>query len=280
MRLFAILCAAACGWSALAWADAPAFHGPPLDRPVRRVVTLAPSLTQTVEALGAGERLVGVSRYDEGEAVQRLPRVGGFSDPSVEAVVKLAPDLVLVQPGPGNRAPVEKMAELGIPVLALPLHTVAQTLAAIEAVGAALDKKQEAAALVARIQAARAEVRRKSAGLSKKKVLIVYGFAPLVVAGPGSFGAELLADAGGVNVAADARVPYPVYSVERVLAARPDVIIDLADSRTGVQALRALEGLQRARWVRPASQDLLHPGPRLARGLHELFALVHGKDVP
>ena len=93
----------------------PAPHGE-----VRRVVTLAPSLTDVVLALGAGERLVGVSRFDERPEVSRLPRVGGFVDPSVEAVLALHPDLVLAQPGPGNRRAVETMAGLGATGAAAP----------------------------------------------------------------------------------------------------------------------------------------------------------------
>ncbi|HZX40356.1 MAG TPA: helical backbone metal receptor, partial [Myxococcaceae bacterium] len=77
--------------------------GPAPRGEVRRLVTLAPSLTDVVLALGAGDRLVGVSRFDDRPEVARLPRVGGFVDPSVEAVLALHPDLVLAQPGPGNR---------------------------------------------------------------------------------------------------------------------------------------------------------------------------------
>src|SRR5215831_8797866 len=99
--------------------DAPVYLGPKPPANVRRVVTLAPSLSETLIALGAADRLVGVSRFDDFPEVSKLPRVGGFLDPSVEAVLALKPDLVLVQPSPGNRQPVEKMAELGVPVLAL-----------------------------------------------------------------------------------------------------------------------------------------------------------------
>ena len=106
--------------------DVPRWLGHKPQGPVRRVVTLAPSLTETVLMLGAGERLVGVSRFDELPEVKALPRVGGFVDPSVEAVLGLRPDLVLVQPSPGAQQAVEKMAELGTPVLLLPLHTVDQ----------------------------------------------------------------------------------------------------------------------------------------------------------
>src|SRR5262245_41591018 len=131
----------------------PRLLGPKKPGKVQRVVTLAPSITEMVIAMGAGGTLVGVSRFDEDKSVAALPRVGGFVDPSVEAVIALKPDLVLVQPGPGNQRPVERMAELGVPVLLLPLHTVADTLAALRAVGQALGREKEAAAIVSRIEA-------------------------------------------------------------------------------------------------------------------------------
>jgi iron complex transport system substrate-binding protein len=249
--------------------------GPRAPAQVRRVVTLAPSLTEMVLSLGAGSTLVGVSRFDAAKEVEKLPRVGGFVDPSVEAVVALKPDLVLVQPGPGNQRPVEKMAELGVPVLLLPLHSVADVLAGMREVGRALGREKEADALISRIEATRTRIREAAKKLPAPRVLFAYGFEPLVVAGPGSFANELLKDAGGINVAADGGSAYPVYSVERAVRARPDVVVDAADVDVGKDKVRALPGLSGARWVEVPSLALLQPGPSLGRGLEELFRLLH-----
>jgi iron complex transport system substrate-binding protein len=254
---------------------APRFIGPKREGKVQRVVTIAPSLTDMVLSMGAGSTLVGVSRFDTDKAVAALPRVGGFVDPSVEAVIALKPDLVIVQPGPGNQRPVERMAELGIPVLLLPLHTVADTLAAMRAVGQALGHEKEAEALVSQFEATRARIREAAKKFPAPKVLLAYGFEPLVVAGPGSFADELLRDAGAINVAADAGSAYPVYSVERAVRARPDVVVDAADVDVGKEKIQALPGLSAARWVEMPSLALLQPGPSLGRGLEELFRLLH-----
>jgi len=272
----ALLVALAPGAASTTAAGAPSWLGPRPAGPARRVVTLAPSLTETVLALGAGDTLVGVSRFDERPEVKALPRVGGFVDPSVEAVVALRPDLVLVQPAPGNQRPVEKMAELGTPVLLLPLHGVGQVLAAIRECGKALGRERASGALLERIERSRERVRRRAASLPRPRVLFVYGFQPLVVAGPGSFADELLRDAGAVNAADRATAPFPVYSVESVLRARAGVVLNAAGLHEGGgDKLRALPGLREARWVDLPSQDLLHPGPRLAEGLEELFRLLH-----
>ena len=239
----------------------------------KRVVTIAPSLTATVLALGKGALLVGVSRFDEAPEVAGCKRVGGFNDPSVEAVVALKADLVLVQMAPANQKPVEKMAELGIPVLALPLTTVHDALEATRKVGEALGAGPQAEALVAKVNAARAQVRARAKTRKAVRVLLVYGFQPLVVAGPGSFAHELLTDTGAVNVALAAPTAYPVFSPESALTLKPDVVFDAADVDTGKDALQAL--LPRARWVKPLAKDLLQPGPALDRGLLELEALLY-----
>ena len=249
--------------------------GPAPRGEVRRVVTLAPSLTDVVLALGAGDRLVGVSRFDERPEVARLPRVGGFVDPSVEAVMALHPDLVIAQPGPGNRRAVETMAELGAAVLLLPLGTVEDVLAAERAAGKALGLADQGEALARSLEATRTRIRERSRGLRPVRVLLVYGFDPLVVAGPGGFGDQLLADAGALNVARDAASPYPVYSVERVVQSQPELVLDAANTAAGKDRIRSLPGLHEARWAEVSGQSLMHPGPALGRGLEELFRLVH-----
>jgi cobalamin transport system substrate-binding protein len=254
--------------------------GPAPRGQVRRVVTLAPSLTDVVLALGAGDRLVGVSRFDERPEVSKLPRVGGFVDPSVEAVMALHPDLVLAQPGPGNRRAVETMAELGATVLLLPLGTVEDVLAAERATGKALGRAEEGEALARALEATRARVRTRSAGTRPVRVLLVYGFDPLVVAGPGGFADQLLADAGALNVARDAASPYPVYSVERAIQSQPELILDAANTAAGKDRVRALPGLREARWAEVPGQALMHPGPALGRGLEQLFRLVHPEAAP
>ncbi len=254
--------------------------GPPAPSVVHRVVTLAPSLTDTVLALGAGDVLVGVSRFDERPEVGALPRVGGFVDPSVEAVAALKPDLVLVQPGPGNRAPVEALAGLRISILALRLSSVEDVLAALRATAMALGRTRRGEELAQGLEATRARVRARARGLRPVRVLFAYGLEPLVVAGPGSFADELLSDAGGTNVAADAGRAYPVWSVERALGARPDVVLDASEGAAGREALQSLPGLREARWVRLPSAALLHPGPALGQGLEELFLVLHPTLAP
>lgn len=247
--------------------------GPKPKLPVTRVVTLAPSLTETVLALDAKDTLVGVSRFCEFPEVAKVTRAGGFNDPSVETIVGLKPQLVVVQKGPGNQKPVETLARLGIPVLALALTSIDDTAAAMTELGRVLGREAKAKALVAELAAARAKERAVSVK-TKKRVLFIYGYSPLVVAGPGSFADQLLADCGATNAAEKAPTAYPTYSLESAVALAPDVLVDAADVMEGKAALEQLGPLKKASWVKVPTKDLLHPGPALARALPQLCPLV------
>jgi iron complex transport system substrate-binding protein len=250
--------------------------GPPAPAVARRVVALAPSLTDIVVALGRADRLVGVTRYDDAPEVARLPRVGGFLDPSPEAVLALRPDLVLWITDAGAIAPVEKIAALGIPVLALPVVGVADVLAAARVVGAALGDAPSGDRLAARLEADVGQVRERARGLKPVRVLFVVGREPLVVAGPGSYPDELLRLLGAANVAQGAR-PWPVYPVERAVADDPEVVIDGAvlEPKEGLARLSAIPAVRRGHVVRLQDDGALRPGPRLTRALDELFRALH-----
>jgi iron complex transport system substrate-binding protein len=250
--------------------------GPKVQTPAIRVVTLAPSLTDIVLSLGGPKTLVGVSRFDERPEVTKLPRVGGFVDPSVEAVFALHPDLVLVQPGPGNKTAAEKMAALNLSVLSVPLHTVEDVKRAFLAVGQSLGKEKEAWSRIASLEQVRETIRARSKGKGSRRVLVVYGFAPLVVAGPGSFADELLKDVGAVNAATLARSPFASYSTEAVLSSVPELILDCSHDSAAANRFRELPGLSRVPFEK-ASRHLMHPGPALEDAWRDLFTRVHGE---
>lgn len=258
-------------WPALA--EAAYFLGPQAPASPRRVVTLAPSITEIVLALGEGERLVGVTRYDDAEAVRHLPRVGGFVDPSAEAILRLRPDLLVVQPGPGNREVVERLAELGIPVLVVPLDTLDEILVGVEAVGRALGREEKGRALRAQIEARIEAIRARAADRPRVRTLVVYGWQPLVVAGPGSYADELLRIAGGENVAAKLRGTYPTIPAEHAVRLPAQRVIDTTMEDGAKIDLPGWEG----KVVRARSRALVRPGPRVVESLEELFEILHGE---
>ncbi len=240
------------------------------------MVTLAPSLTQTVLALGAKDNLVGVSRFCDFPEVAELPKSGGFNDIAIETVVSLKPQLVVVQKAPANQPAVEALARLKIPVLALSLATVEDVLSAFDELGRVLGREARAQQLKQELSDARAAAR-KSQPKHKPRVLLLYGFSPLVAAGPGSFAHQLLEDCGAKNAAAKAPTGYPTYSAETLVALKPDVILDAAWVHEGREALEKMAPLAKTKWVTLPTTDLLHPGPALARALPQLCALVNDR---
>ena len=256
-------------------AEAPYRLGPTLRAPPARVVTLAPSLTEIVLELGARRALVGVSRYDDAAEVSALPRVGGYLDPSPEAILALRPDLLLVEPSPGNRAVVERLAALGVPVLVLPLRNVADTLTSIRAVADALGRRDEGAAATARLEGALSRLR-SCAGERTPRTLVVYGWQPLVAAGPGSFADELLSLVGAANAAAGLAGPYPTLSVEAVLASEPAHVLDASGGHGAMPPLEAFA--PQVHKLRTSA--FFRPGPRLVEAAEELCAILRPADGP
>jgi iron complex transport system substrate-binding protein len=244
----------------------------------RRVISLAPSLTDTVVALGKAKALVGVTRYDTAPEVAALPRVGGFLDPSPEAVVALQPDLVLWMTDGAAFPVVKRIASLGAPVLAIPIVGVADVLAAARIVGEALGDPAGGERLARSLRDAVAAARERVAGRRPVRVLFVVGRDPLVVAGPGSYPDELVRIAGGDDVVGGDR-PWPVYSLERAIADDPALVIDgaIEEPADGIHRLDAIPAVKRGSVYRLRDDTALRPGPRLVRALDELGRALHGR---
>jgi iron complex transport system substrate-binding protein len=252
--------------------------GPPVPAQVRHIVTLAPSLSEIVLALGAGDRLVGVTRFDDDPRTAKLVRVGGYNDPEPETVLELHPDLVLAETAPENRGPVYTLARLGIAVEAFTLGSLRDVDGAMEEIGVLLGVPERGRALRDELERHRARVRADSEHGPHPRALLVFGLDPLVVAGPRGFAGELLEDTGAVNAAEDGDRPFPHMSVEAAVRARPDVLVIC-----GFDAPRGrpvIPGLPNVRVETLRSSALLHPGPRLIEGLDDLAAAIRGKRPP
>jgi iron complex transport system substrate-binding protein len=253
---------------------------------VRRIVSLAPSITEILFALGAGDRVVGVSTYcDYPPEAARVERIGTFLDPNVELILAKKPDLVIGVPSPGNREPVEALQGLGVRVLVVDPERVTAILSAIRTVAEAVGAAGEGERLVRRIETDLDAVRRRLEGVGRRKVLMVVGRVPLIAAGEGTYQDELIRLAHGTNVAAASGEAWPHLSIEFVIREAPEVIIDTS---MGSEEAREAEG-GKAFWRQfptiPAVREnrlhgyrayqLLRPGPRVAETLEAVARYVH-----
>ena len=241
-----------------------------LPRPAQRIVTLLPSLTETVCALGACNRLVGTDRYSNWpDVVRALPKLGGLEDAQIERIVALKPDLVLLA---GSARALDRLQALGLPVLALEPRNWADTQRVVGVVAQALGTPQAGAALLARLNtrldAAAARVPPAWRG---RKAYFEVASTPFA-AGEASFVGELLARLGLANVVPAAMGPFPQLNPEFVLRAQPSVLMAtraaLAQmpARPGWPALLALQRGQVCGFAPGAWDTLMRPGPRLADG--------------
>lgn len=258
--------------------------------PAARLVTLTPSATELVAAVGAAERLVGVDRFSSHPPlVHDLPRVGDFLRPSFEAIVALAPDLVIADAVQAEIA--RGLEDAGVRTLLLSMHTIEDVRAGLARVGRALDREDAARAAVAAIDRALAQARDRASGRDRPRVLAVVdrevgGLGNLVAAGPGSYVDELLSIAGADNALRGYRVRYPKLSAEQILRARPEIVLDLAPSADPATArqdwarLPELPAVQRHRVHVLQDSPYLAPSPRIAQALERLSQLLHTPDTP
>ncbi len=253
---------------------------------VARIVSLAPSVTETVFALGLGDRLVGVSVYcDYPPEVARIDRVGTFLTPNLETIVAKRPDLVIAVPSPGNQSPVEAMQRLGLRVLVVDPRSVAQIEESIVTIASALGREAAGRELAAEIDRRMAAVRARVAGAPPRTVLMVVGHAPLIAVGAGTVQDELIALAGGINVGAEPGGAWPRLSVEFAVRAAPQVIIDTTMGNEEGGAIAEMTQFWRGFATIPAVRDgqvygykayqLLRPGPRLPEALETLARFIH-----
>ena len=248
-----------------------------LARTPQRIVSLLPSLAETVCALDQCQRLVGVDRYTNWpESVRKLPQVGGGLDPNIEAIVALRPDVVLM--ATSSRA-AARLESLGIPVVALEPKTHADVQRVLGKVGQLLgvpDAQRVWRATDAGVQAAAQSLSPQARGA---RVYFEVNPGPFG-AGPGSFIGETLTRLGARNILPDALGPFPKLNPEFVVRADPDLIMVGARSAEGLAArpgwgqMRALRGQRLCVFTPEESDVLIRPGPRMAEAARLMAACL------
>lgn len=252
-----------------------------------RVVSLGPATTEALFAIGAGGITVGRSRFcDKPPEALALPSVGGFTDPSIETILSLRPDLVVGIRGPGGAAIVGTLEARGVRTYFPETESKDQIVALLGGLGERTGHTREATALVSGLEAELAQVRASVAKKPKRRALLVYGRAPLVVAGRGSFADEMLALAGIEN-ACTSHEHYPTIDVERVLAWDPDDVLDASvgmgmdvddPSYFRTSGWKRVRAVTTGRVLKVTTLDVTRPGPSFARGVSALARLVHGPE--
>jgi iron complex transport system substrate-binding protein len=247
----------------------------------RRIVSLAPGVTESLIELGLADRLVGVTdfcRLPPGSGEVR--RVGGILNPSLEAIGELRPDL-LIGTTSGNDPSLASQAEsLGLPLYVVDTPDVEGMLRALAEVAAVLDEKQRGEETVARLRRRLDAVRSRVVGLRPPRVLFIVWGEPLVVPGGPAYLTDALRRAGGISVTADAPQAWPAFDLESAIARDPEVILTTPQNRSMAQRLpqlRAWKGVPavRAGRIHVVSEALQEPGPGIVAGIEEVARILH-----
>ncbi|ANM30305.1 hypothetical protein ABI59_13060 [Acidobacteria bacterium Mor1] len=254
------------------------------DAPPRRIVSLTPSITEILFALGLGERIVGVTQFCDWPAeAAAKPQVGGYSNPSIESVLAQRPDLVLVSPNTGNREAALAIERAGVRLEVIEGDSLEETYLAVRQVADAAGVPEEGQRLAAEIRARIDEAGRRVAGREPVPALFSVQLEPMIAAGSDTLISELLEAAGGRNVVQ--AEGYPRLGIETVLQSGPAVVFQ---TRMGMEAEeeRALTDAFWQRWpALPAVRDgrvalidasiATRPGPRIADAVDELARRLH-----
>lgn len=242
----------------------------------QRIVSLAPSNTEILFALGLGDRVVGVTTFcDYPAEAKKKEKIGGFKNPNLEKVIALKPDLVLATGGI-QQPFIQELEKAGIPVFVLHPKNLNQIIAGIQTVGKITGQLEESKRLTARMSKTIADISSKVTSQKKRsrpKVFVEIFNQPLYSAGAGTFINDLIKISGGKNIAAQAGSGYVVYSLENLLKEDPDIYIAMKGSmndpgllkkRTGFSDLKAVKNNR----VYVVDDNLVsRPGPRIVQGL-------------
>jgi len=257
------------------------------DRPAR-VISLAPSLTEIVYALGAEARLVGVTSYcDYPPEAAEKPKVGGMVTPSLEAILTLRPDLVLATTEGNREEHVRELERLGLSVYLVRPTSFATVLESVLRVGELLGREAEARKLVEGMRREVEAIARAARSRPHPRVLYVLWGDPLIVPGRDTIMTDLIRLAGGVSVTGQEALPYPRFSLEEMVARHPEIIVLAQHGSASVDErldrwrhLRVIPAVRAGR-IYGIDGDLLHrPGPRIVQGLRALARFFHPGALP
>ena len=268
-----------------------------LSRAPQRIVSLAPSTTESLFAIGLAQRVVGVTNFcNYPEAAKAKPKVGGYVNLSVEKIVSLSPDLVVGTRGPSLDA-VKQLRDLGVKVFMFDTETLGQVLGSVSTLGRLTGHTAQAAQVVGAFESTIASIQKRLGDLSEdQKPRVYFGSykPPFFSPGTGTFLHDLVVLAGGRNIAAGAPIRWPQLSMEQIVAKNPDIIVCAFQPGKGMWVEGNTAGdrfRERREWqqvnavrngrIHVANDDMfLRPTPRLRLALEMLAAWFHPGRFP
>lgn len=248
-----------------------------------RIVSLAPSVTEILFAIGLHEQIVGVSDFCDYPPEAKQKAKVGYSHPNIEVIVTLQPDLVLAPRAFLQADLLAKLEQLKIPTFIVDPESFEEIPSRIQTIGRIVNRSASADVVAMEMRQRIAAIRAKTEALSRVRVLYVLNSQPLITVGPGSYIHQVINVAGGSNIASQTTVPYPHLNMEAVLKEDPEIIIFPIGKAEGIplseqqQWLRwtSLSAVKQGRLHQISADVVNRPGPRIVEGLEALARILH-----
>ncbi len=253
--------------------------------PPPRIVSLVPSVTEILFKLGLEQRIVAVTDYcTYPEAARKLPKVGGYADPSLESILIHKPDLIIAAADMNRPALVRRLELMQIPVYVIHPQTVAETLETIQKISRITGMETKGEQLVNSIKLRIQKVQRQIANHAPLTTIECVMLQPLIVAGPDTFINDIITIAGGKNAVPKGPSRYPTWNTEALLSVNPQAIIvstypGQPEPKHFFDNWPQLQAVRNKRIIEVEADWIHRPGPRMILGIEALAKALH-PDIP
>jgi iron complex transport system substrate-binding protein len=252
--------------------------------PAKRIISLAPSITEILFALGLNEEIAAITNFcDYPEAALRKPKIGGFVNPDTEKIVSLKPDLIIGIRDGNRMDTVDRLTDFGLPVYLIDPKGFDGVMETIKNIGDVLGREKESRRMTTDMVAKREKMIALTQSLPKPKVFFQVGDLPLITVGKGTLADDLIRLAGGRSISESELASYPSYSIETILAKAPEIII-MSSMESKKDHMNLVKKWQNWKSIPAVKMNAIHvidsnivdrPTPRIIEGLEAMARIIH-----
>jgi iron complex transport system substrate-binding protein len=252
--------------------------------PAKRIISLAPSITEILFALGLNEEIAAVTNFcDYPEAVLKKPRIGGFINPSIEKIVSLKPDLIIATRDGNRWETIHRLSDLGFSVYVINPKSFSGVMKAIHHIGVMVGREEESKKIIGNMVLKKEDIVTRTKSFLKPKVFFQIGYTPIITVGKGTLADDLIRLAGGNSISRDESVSYPLYSVETIISKGPEIII-MSSMESKRDYLNLVKKWQNWTSIPAVKKNAIYvidsnlvdrPTPRIVEGLESLAKMIH-----
>ena len=250
----------------------------------KRIISLAPSITEILFTLGLNEEIVGVTDFcDFPKAALSKPRIGGFLSPDIERIISLKPDLIIGTRDGNRMETIQRLNDLGFSVYLVDSKGFDGVIKTIENIGEIVGGRDESKRIVTNMMKEKENILALTRSLHKPKVFFQVGYAPIITVGRGALANDLIRLAGGKSISENESVNYPLYSIETIMSRAPEIIIisSMSSKRDYLNLVKMWQNWKnipavKMKAIYVVDSNLVdRPSPRIVEGLEAIGRMIH-----